>query len=68
MMLVLPATSRKQVTNLLYVAVFSRNNELFGEVKVDIEYHRLCLWRTCNRASCVRQWYFCRSCRVSDSL
>ena len=26
--------------NLLYVAVFSHKNELFVEVKVDIEYHR----------------------------
>jgi len=37
-------------------------------MKVDIEYHRLGLCRACNRDSCVGQWYFCRSCCVSDSL
>jgi len=58
-------TSRKQVTNFLYIAVFSRKNEIFGEIKVDIEYHRLCLWETCNGDLCVGQWYCCRSCRVS---
>ena len=44
------------------------NRWLFWEMKVDIEYYRLCLCGTCNRDSCVWQWYFCRSCRVSDSL
>jgi len=43
---------------VLYIAIFNRKNELFGEVKVDIEYHRLCLCRTCYRDSCVGQWYF----------
>ena len=61
-------TSLKQVTILLYVAVFSPKNKLFGEVKVKIEYHRLCLCRTCNRDSCVGQWYICQPCCVSDSL
>ena len=28
---------------LLYVAIFSYKSELLVEVKVDIEYHRLCL-------------------------
>ena len=61
-------TSLKQVTILLYVAVFSPKNKLFGEVKVKIEYHRLSLCRTCNRDSCVRQWYICQPCCLSDSL
>jgi len=30
--------------------------------------HRENRWQTCNRYSCVWQWYFCRSCCVSDSL
>ena len=37
-------------------------------MKVDIDYHRLCKWGTCNRDYFVGQWYFCRSCCVSDSL
>ena len=58
----------KRVTNLLYVAVFSRKIELFGGVKVDIEYHRLCLWRTCKTGFVCWTMLFCRSCRVYDSL
>ena len=58
----------KRVTNLLYVAFFSRKIELFGGVKVDIEYHRLCLWRTCKTGFVCWTMLFCRSWRVYDSL